>query len=312
MKARATVVVARILLASAAGLCACVGAIALSGCPTLTTAAGFTPATGIVIRSSTLVGGHGCGKGLDQVFRYSAVVFYADDHGNRSGAPIASGVFDCFADGLFENLRTNDGGSTSFVVSIYAYNQFSLPADLDCPPDVTPCPAEDLDGDTPLVLRDGPQAPWTTTCHATQQQDITVVAVCDPLAAGQAADAGVTRIAIDTRSFPMSLDGGCVAPGTPAPLHMRHRVWCGTDYVQANAFYRWGPAAFQVGQTTAKDCPDPLVISPAKADTPYDINLYLLSRNGSQTAYARCAATPEAGATTAAACNPVACGPASP
>ena len=75
----------------------------------------------------------------------------AGARGTEAGAPEAAGVpveqngvpltniFDCFADGVFENLPSSDAGSQTFNVTIFAYNKelyddAGLPANLGCPP----------------------------------------------------------------------------------------------------------------------------------------------------------------------------------
>ena len=93
-------------------------------------------------------------------------------------------IFDCFADGVFENLPASDAGSLTFTVTIFAYNQDAVrrgrPAGQPrVPPDA---------GRRSVHARHGAPhrrqkklAPWTTTCTATQQQGTPVVAVCGPL-----------------------------------------------------------------------------------------------------------------------------------
>lgn len=186
------------LVAPAAVVCA------LAACATTTTTAAYTPITGILIRSSALVAGFGCGTGPHQVYRYVAIVDYARADGGaqrdaqaepQTGGPPWTNVFDCFADGVFENLPSSSTGSQAFDVSIFAYDQASydksgLPSELGCLPGLTAaaaCPS------TPEVIAAAvtAQAPWTTTCTATQQQGIPVLAVCSPLSdAKTSAEAG--------------------------------------------------------------------------------------------------------------------------
>jgi hypothetical protein len=150
-------------------------ACVLTGCPSSATTTGYTPITGIVIRSSALVAGYGCGTGPGQVYRYAAIVYFATEGGAQ--ATLVANVFDCFTDGVFENLPVADGGGQDFIVSIRAYNFASFPAELQCPAG-GPCAAQD-----PMTLQaDAARATWATTCAATQQQGIPVLAVCQPLA----------------------------------------------------------------------------------------------------------------------------------
>jgi hypothetical protein len=151
-------------------------ACALTGCPSSATTTGYTPITGIVIRSSALVAGYGCGRGPGQVYRYAAIVYFATE-GGAQGTLVAN-VFDCFTDGVFENLPVSDGGGQDFIVSIRAYNFASFPPELQCQPTGGPCAAQD----PTTLLADAARATWATTCAATQQQGIPVLAVCQPLA----------------------------------------------------------------------------------------------------------------------------------
>jgi len=273
-------------------------ALFVAGCPSTTTSTPYTPITGILIRSSTLVAGHGCGTGANQVYKYAAVVSYETDAGGPS-APITSGVFDCFTDGIISNLPASDNGSSAFDIQIYAYDatSFDLPSvsgQLQCGTNAqVQCP-----GDIPAnVVAVEAQATWTTNCTATQQQGVSSVAACGPLEptavgvqpdAGQpdaGADAGLTQITIATSSFSLQ-EGGAIA--------------CGTAYDSANAFFLAGA---QMGQTTPSPCPTPLLITPATPNASYQINLYLLKSN-SVVATATCTATTVLGATVAASCGP--------
>jgi hypothetical protein len=101
----------------------------------------------------------------------------------QNGVPLTN-IFDCFADGVFENLPSSDAGSQTFVVTIFAYSKDSydnagLPANLGCPPvaDGGLC----TPGSEPLTTAQESMAPWTTVCLATQQAGTPVIAVCGPL-----------------------------------------------------------------------------------------------------------------------------------
>jgi hypothetical protein len=176
------------------------GAAALASCTNSSTTTTYTPITGILIQSQALVAGFGCGQGGSQVFRYAAAVSFAPAQdggqvgldGEEAGAPVEqmdmplTNIFDCFVDGVFENLPTSDAGSLTFTVTIYAYNmalydKAGLPASLGCPP------AQDgglcTPGTVPLTDAQKKLAPWTTTCIATQQSGTPVIAVCGPLEA---------------------------------------------------------------------------------------------------------------------------------
>jgi hypothetical protein len=150
--------------------------IAIAGCTTSGLATAYTPITGIQIPAADVVAGHGCGRGSGQVYKYAAVVAYPVD-GGVPGMPLTSGVFDCFADGIFSNLPVIDGGPLVFDVSIYAYDKDSFPRALDCPQSVVPCPGDDASAILPWETA----ANWTAICTASQFQGITTVAACGPL-----------------------------------------------------------------------------------------------------------------------------------
>ena len=190
--------------ARAAGISAAAAAIcAVAACATTATTTGYTPITGILIRSSTLVEGFGCGMGPGQVYRYVAIVDYAragagadggPDAGADGGAPKTAlaqpsnppwtNIFDCFTDGVFENLPSSSTGGQAFSVSIFAYDKASygaalLPSDLGCAPGMTAAICKSTPPTIPTTQI--ALAPWTTTCSASQQQGIPVLAVCAPL-----------------------------------------------------------------------------------------------------------------------------------
>ena len=102
-------------------------AVIVGACTSSTTTLPYTPITGIIIQSQSLVAGYGCGladAGSGQVYRYAAVLTYAQPEGGADAATsqllTLTNVFDCFADGVFENLPTNEG--STFALSIYAYD----------------------------------------------------------------------------------------------------------------------------------------------------------------------------------------------
>ncbi|MGH7271513.1 MAG: hypothetical protein ACREJ3_13875 [Polyangiaceae bacterium] len=174
---------------------ACAAALAafsasVAGCPSpATTTLTYTPVTKIVIRSSDLIEGHGCGTGADQIYRYAAIVSFAPspttarDAGDAgaSAPAIATSVFDCFADGSFENLPAADGGSQEFSILIRAYAFADFPPALACPGGVAADGGVCASQSESAVLGASPPPDWTTTCTATQQQGIPVLAVCGPL-----------------------------------------------------------------------------------------------------------------------------------
>jgi hypothetical protein len=172
----------------AATACAALAGAAslLGGCPGSSTAATYTPYTGVNVPASEVLRGHRCGNGPDDVYRYSVVVWYGGaDGGPLPGqAPLYSGIWDCFTDAVFENLPAAAGGSTQFFLRVYAYTAPGLPAALDCPggiwPDGAPCAAN---GPVLSTILGGFGAQWETSCTATQLSGVPITAVCGLLAA---------------------------------------------------------------------------------------------------------------------------------
>jgi hypothetical protein len=197
------------------------GAAAMASCSTTTSTTTYTPITGILIQAQSLVAGLGCGLEPNQVFRYAAAVSFAPEQnggpdagqnaveGEEAGALVEqndvplTNIFDCFVDGVFENLPTSDAGSLTFTVTIYAYNEdrydmAALPASLGCPPaqDGSLC----TPGTQPLTDAQKKLAPWTTICTATQQSGTPVIAVCGPLTAPPEPGDGSTDAALGAAS----------------------------------------------------------------------------------------------------------------
>lgn len=275
---------------------AAVATCVLAGCPAADTTPAYYPITGIVVRSSSLVAGYGCGTGDGQVYKYAALLSYTDD-GGPPGPVVYSGIFDCYSDGIFSNLPGDDAGSLSFDLTVIAWNQASFPAALACDPDevgeggFTACP-----GDTPDTVASNEGTPnWITNCTATQQFGASVLAVCAPLTAtgiggldagpGDAADATSTAgqaILVDTHGFVMG-DAGTLV--------------CGTDFQSVRATYSSGS---QSGTVTA-ECPAPLSITPTVAGGAYAITVELF-QSGASVAQVACQATASATMPTAASC----------
>jgi hypothetical protein len=281
--------------------CGVVAAAAVGACAANTTTTGFTPITGIIIRSESLVAGKGCGTAPGQVYRYLAIVTYAPDDLGTTRDPIAGAVFDCFADGLFSNLQpAPDTGSVSYVVTIYAYDAPSYPAaDLQCYVDQT-CAA--LPGACDATKL---HALYTTTCTATQQQGIAVLADCNAGDAGLAnageplaplacnSTCGASKIAIPTDSFPL-VDGGTIKCGANA------------DYDEAFAFF--APEGGLPGQTPITSCGPPITIETAQPCTTYGIQVELQNSHAdggpAVVASARCSAKTWPTLTANASCSP--------
>jgi hypothetical protein len=174
-----------LLVAASAAFALCPS---ISGCGSTATTPPYVPLQGIAIDSAALVGPYGCGTGPGQVYRYVATVSALLDSGAEQ--VVATGVFDCFADGVFEigSVAPPDAGNLQaagldFVVTIYAFSAASLPASLAC--DSSPC--------IPPQLEAGAYVPgygWTTTCTATEVAGAPVTAQCGALVPYGGADAG--------------------------------------------------------------------------------------------------------------------------
>ncbi len=229
----------------------------------------FAPITGIVIRSDSLVSGTGCGKGDDEIFKYAAVVL-------QGSTPVAVGVFNCFADAKFADLQGSDAGSLSFDVKVYAFNSCAYEA-------------QNTEG-----ALDPARADWTRIqnlkptylgrCTATQQQDVEVLAVCEPLAPVR----GTATVQIDTVSFQNKAG---------KTLKCEDKA-----YRNVEAFFRAGES---FGQLPPVTCPAPIIVS-AKAPATYTFDVHLLDPSAGLfgVATARCRACTTPGLDTKATCEP--------
>jgi len=198
------------LAATTAGLTAAV--TALVHCDQSSSTLTYTPITGVEISSQSLVLGHGCNDDPNDpnaVYRYSAVLSYVYQGGVPLGFPDQqyASVFECFANGYFENLPVADGGNQSFAITIAAWNFAGFPAALNpctSEPDGSDaiadlCPAERVSA----VLDGGGVPPqWTTTCTAYLQPNLPAVAACGPL------------VPFDTGS---AVTDGATSDAAPAP-----------------------------------------------------------------------------------------------
>ncbi len=172
------------LLAGATGfLVALAGITSVVGvaCTTDTDAGSITPITGIAIRADSLVAGFGCGTAPGQIYKYAAVVTYAVDAGpvcaEAGTADVFTGLFDCYADGVFPNLPACSTGSQAFQLDVYAYNQATYAA-ADTNGQLE---SEALNNPAAFAQLVAATATWTTTCEATQQANVEILAVCAPL-----------------------------------------------------------------------------------------------------------------------------------
>ncbi len=150
-------------------------------CGSTTAPPTFTPQTGIVVRSESLTSGIGCGTGSTQIFKYVAVAVDANHQASTAG------VYDCFADGVLVNLQPTEidtGFSLDYTVYIYAFNKTAYTASQA---KVAAAAAQPNDSATVPKFNqsafDGLSPTYTTSCTATEQGNIQVVAVCAMLAA---------------------------------------------------------------------------------------------------------------------------------
>jgi hypothetical protein len=235
----------RLLALTLAGSLVAGGVMGVAGCPSTTTPATYVPQTGITISSLDLLGGLQCGMGPDQVYKYTAVVWRAVDAG-PTGSPIFSNVWDCFTNGIFQNLPADPRGSTSFYIRVFGYSyEGTLTAEaidggpgagygvaLWCPgglgPNGSPCP---LQQDAALAETLGSAAQWTTSCLASETEGAPVTAICQPFEDlrpdGSTSADGPAEGALEA-SLDASADGSAeasteasvdaTAPGDAAPL----------------------------------------------------------------------------------------------
>jgi hypothetical protein len=184
---------AALALAVAAG-----AALASSGaCTSDTTTLPYTPITGIIIRAQNLVSGVGCGTGDGQVYRYVATLTYAlsSAQSDACAGYALTNVFDCFADGAFENLP-NGCGTATYQIDIYAYTAAGY-ASTNLPGNIG-CTAGAVNGQCGLIpaqlsASQKAAATWTSQCVGTQMSGSPVEASCTVLAmtsAGNDASAG--------------------------------------------------------------------------------------------------------------------------
>lgn len=190
--------------ATAAALGSFVGAV-LTGCPSSTTSLPYTPYTGINFVSQTIVSGHGCGMGDDQVFNYVVVIGDPTDAGLPSLAPLADGapgayasLVDCFTNAVFSSVASAPDGGPTVEAWIYAYDfaDFQQATQNGSPPAFASC----TEPTCPLSLSDvqtiirtySTYSTYTTTCTATPESGDNVLASCLPLQSTQGADAAAT------------------------------------------------------------------------------------------------------------------------
>ena len=149
-----------------ATLLALLGAIACSG--STSDIPPTTQQTSILLRSDALIAGYGCGVGDGQVYKYSVSLLPPSD----SKQTAIGAVVDCFADAKFTQLAASASG-LPFTLKVHAFRA------ADYAKAEVQIRASAAIADT--IALDG-LATWKTTCEATQQPSVTVLALCpDPL-----------------------------------------------------------------------------------------------------------------------------------
>ncbi len=266
-------------MARCAGLVGLVGLVGCSGTAPATNL--YTPITGVLVRSDALVSGIGCGTRDDQVYKYAAVVTQGTQTLQISGIGVGM-LADCFADAKFANLLAGPDGTLSFSVQIYGYSQKAYVA-------------AQAKGLTSATAMDFAQlqafAPtYATSCRATQQQDVEVLAVCDPLRLAASAS-----IRVETAQFATGAGNG--------PLLCQDAAGKPKDFTRVQAF------ATSDGNVTGVhvngDCPAALDISPVVAPATYALSLDLLDPTGARVVgTVRCHADTRPGLETVATCEP--------
>jgi hypothetical protein len=222
-------------------LFACAGFAWLAGCPA-STLLGIAPITGIDIPIATLLqdSSLGCGTGADDVFMYAVVVAYpvtptpvAPPYDQCPNAPggsdkfIAGAVFPCFATATFGNLPEQeagaltdsggalpDGGTVDISVWVAFYNQETFKKN-----EAAIYSAVDPEAGVAGALCQLP-ATWTTTCIATETDNLDVNAACpsgltlgtSPPPPDAASDSGPA----DAPAEDSALDAGSDAPESDA------------------------------------------------------------------------------------------------
>jgi hypothetical protein len=121
--------------------------------------------------------------------------------------------YDCFTDATFVQLPANRE-SFLYRFDVYAYDSPSYANAATTIHDAVfsaenAFTAPGATHSSDLRKKLATTAPsWTTTCQATQQQDVDVLAVCNPVANGLAGIAGDTNVGVT--------DGGAEAGGADA------------------------------------------------------------------------------------------------
>ena len=186
----------------------CAAAAGIAGCPEVVTPF-LTPITGIDVPISSVLqeSGLSCGKQENEVYEYAVVVSYENSGGGvrdfancpmlqkaELGTPAVS---PCYAQAVFGNLPLQDasaeiltdagyalpdGASVVFWAYVAFYNYRTYLAHQS--------EIEKIKTGGKAICEVA--ATWTTTCIATEREDIVANAACDPLVLGSSppSDAG--------------------------------------------------------------------------------------------------------------------------
>jgi hypothetical protein len=333
-----------------APLFAAIFALACGGTSTSNT---IPPITGIVVRAETLTTGRGCGQGPGQVFKYAAAVYGLKDPTGDAGRgpyldpdqfslPVTAAIFDCFTDGTFVQLppQPNANGSFTYRVEVFVFDSAALAAAQAATPSLNQIVGEIapafLDAGlvgAAMMGRDQLRATlptWTTTCYATQQQDVQVLAVCDPLSFGKAGlvsvpDAGTPPAAIElgTQGFALP-DGGIVAcddgdggiavpeagpPDDAGDAGDAGDAEAGPPPPTVASTFRTVTVVPSTGGATLQAatvaCPSVYHLEPPQQVGSFTLDVTLRAADGTAVGHTTCAAAAEPGRTSSAACQPV-------
>lgn len=179
------------------------GVAGMGGCPGNPTPPAYTPYTGFSLQFQQLLDGLGCGTGPGQVYKYSAIVSPTVEGGTDAQSMSYSDVWDCYADGILENVPVMSGDDT-FFIRVYAYSYAGALAAEQAQQDGaggTSAEAGTVDpsfwcagglgpngGTCPFetatyALALGKYAQWTATCTATETEGAPVTPICTALVA---------------------------------------------------------------------------------------------------------------------------------
>jgi hypothetical protein len=240
--------------------------IGLGACSSTVTTPGVLPLTSIVIRSSTLTSGLGCGTAGGQVYKYAAVV----------QDPALGAVYDCYADAAFANLAAQADGGGFYTIDVFLYDEPTYNANaaqINAAVGAT-------NGAAVLAAI---HSTYQTTCTGTLTLNLQTIAQCNAIPVGSGS------LQITTNSFALS-DGGTLA--------------CNSIYdsVYSGAFD--GGFLSDAGAIPSVLCPNALTIGPFPGLTPVNAPVTLVE-GLSPLATTICHGTIVPSASTPATCDPL-------